>query len=43
MKPEEVLLVMTICKLLGKTPNTNEVKDAYNWATRELEKRPLQT
>jgi len=41
MTEKEILLVMTICKLLGKTPNTNNVKDAYQWALHELEKRPL--
>jgi hypothetical protein len=41
MTEKDVLFVMTICKLMGKTPNTKEVKDAYKWALHELEKLPL--
>jgi hypothetical protein len=38
MTEQEMLLVMTICKLLGKTPNAKNVKDAYQWAVHQLEK-----
>jgi hypothetical protein len=38
MTEKEMLLVLTICKLLGKTPSEKNVKDAYQWATHQLEK-----
>jgi hypothetical protein len=36
---QELLLVLTICKLLGHSKNVKEVKDAYGYAFTELEKR----
>jgi hypothetical protein len=39
MNERELLLVLTICKLLGHPKNVKEVKDAYNYALDELEKR----
>ena len=45
MEENEKLLVLTICKLLGKTPNAKNVEDAYDWALRQIEKgnRPRMT
>lgn len=40
MSEEEILLVMTICRLLGKTPNTKNVLDAYRKSEHELQKNP---
>ncbi len=38
MEPNEKLLVMTICKLLDRTPSVLEVERAYDWAIQQLEK-----
>jgi 3-methyladenine DNA glycosylase AlkD len=45
MEENEKLLVLTICKLLDRTPNAKNVEDAYQWALRQIEKgnRPRTT
>jgi hypothetical protein len=39
MDPNEMLLVLTICKLLGHTPTAQDVQNAYSWANRQIDKQ----
>ena len=36
VKPDDILLMLTICDLLGKSKNAKDVRDAYQGAIREL-------
>jgi uncharacterized protein len=38
MHEEEMLLVLTVCKLLGRTPSVEEVEEAYKWAAYQTKK-----
>jgi len=39
MTDQEILLVMTICDLLGKSTDVKPVQDAYQRAIHKLERR----